>query len=114
VWSLVLFPLLDTRSPVAIGTGIVVLFALIGPVYGPLGAYLPEMFPTRYRYTGAGLSYSLGGVAGGAGILLVAAPLAASAWGPIALGVCMAALLVVAIGCLRGLPETHDRPLAAV
>jgi MFS family permease len=114
VWSLVLFPLLDTRSPVAIGTGIVVLFALIGPVYGPLGAYLPEMFPTRYRYTGAGVSYNLGGVAGGALILLVAAPLTASAWGPIVLGLCMAGLLAIALGCLHRLPETHTRSLTAV
>ncbi|MCE0763035.1 MHS family MFS transporter [Pseudonocardia kujensis] len=114
VWSLVLFPLLDTRSPVAIATGIVVLLALVGPAYGPLGAYVPEMFPTRYRYTGAGMSYNLGGVAGGALILLVAAPLTASAWGPTALGVCMAGLLAIALGCLRRLPETHERSLTAV
>ncbi|GAA4696646.1 MHS family MFS transporter [Pseudonocardia yuanmonensis] len=113
VWSLVLFPLIDTRSPLAIGTGIVVLLGLIGLAYGPLGAYLPEMFSTRHRYTGAGLSYNLGGVVGGAGILVAAAPLAASGWGPIALGLCMAVLLLISVGCLSGLPETRDRSLTA-
>ena len=114
VWSLVLFPLLDTRSPLAVGAGIVVLLALLGPAYGPLGAYLPEMFSTRYRYTGAGVSYNLGGVAGGAVILVVAAPLTASAWGPITLGLCIAGLLAIAVACLRRLPETHQRSLTAV
>jgi MFS family permease len=114
VWSLVLFPLLDTRSPVAIGAGIVVLLALLGPAYGPLGAYLPEMFSTRCRYTGAGVSYNLGGVAGGALVLVLAAPLTASAWGPVALGLCMAGLLAIALGCLHRLPETHERSLTAV
>jgi MFS family permease len=113
VWSLVLFPLIDTRSPLAIGTGVVVLLGLIGLAYGPLGAYLPEMFSTRHRYTGAGLSYNLGGVVGGAGILMAAAPLAASGWGPIALGLCMAVLLLISVGCLWGLPETRDRSLTA-
>ncbi|WP_433502600.1 MFS transporter [Pseudonocardia halophobica] len=113
VWSLVLFPLLDTRSPFAIGAGIVVLLALLGPAYGPLGAYLPEMFSTRYRYTGSGVSYNLGGVAGGAVILVVAAPLTASAWGPITLGLCIAGLLAIAVGCLRRLPETHERSMTA-
>ena len=51
VWSLVLFPLLDLGTPSAVGTAIIVLLALVGVAYGPLGAYLPELFATRYRYT---------------------------------------------------------------
>ena len=110
-WSLVLFPLMAIGSSLAVGTGITVLLALVGVAYGPLGAYLPEMFATRHRYTGAGLSYNLGGVAGGAVILLLAAPLAASAWGATALGVYMATMLLVSAGCLLALPETRHRSL---
>ena len=37
----------------------------MGFVYGPLGAWLPGLFPARVRYTGASLAFNLGGVLGG-------------------------------------------------
>jgi MFS family permease len=39
---------------------------LMGFVYGPLGAYLPHLFPVQLRYTGASFSFNLGGIIGGA------------------------------------------------
>jgi MFS family permease len=109
-WSLLLFPLMDVGTPLAVGTAVVGLLAIIGLAYGPLGAYLPELFATRHRYTGAGLSYNLGGVAGGAVILLIAGPLIA-AFGSLALGIYLAAVLLVSLACLRALPETRTRAL---
>lgn len=38
---------------------------VMGFVYGPLGAWLPGLFPPRVRYTGASLSFNLAGVIGG-------------------------------------------------
>ena len=32
--------------------------------FAPLGALLPELFPTEVRYTGAASTYSLGGILG--------------------------------------------------
>lgn len=52
------------------------LMLVLGIPYGPAAAYLPEFFHTRYRYTGAGMSYNLAGILGGALPLLVAPPLA--------------------------------------
>ena len=37
----------------------------MGFVYGPLGAWLPGLFPARVRYTGTSLAFNLGGVIGG-------------------------------------------------
>ena len=37
-------------------------FALMGGLFGPCGAYLPELFPTHVRYSGAGLSYNLAAI----------------------------------------------------
>jgi MFS family permease len=37
---------------------------LMGITFAPLGATLPELFPTRLRYTGASLAYNLGGILG--------------------------------------------------
>jgi len=37
---------------------------LMGATFAPMGAFLPEQFPVAVRYTGAGLSYQLGGILG--------------------------------------------------
>ena len=110
VWSLLLFPLLDTHSPVAFSIAMIVTVGLQGFAYGPVGALLPETFPTRYRYTGAGTSYNLAGIVGGAMPPLVAAPLA-SAFGSIAIGVMLCALSLLSLFCTKALVETKDRDL---
>jgi metabolite-proton symporter len=110
VWALALFPLLDTGSPVAFAVGVMVTLAIFGVAYGPCGALLPEMFQTRYRYTGAGLGYNLAGVLGGAVPPLIAAPLA-SAYGSAAIGVMLAGLAVVSLVCTKALVETKDEAL---
>ena len=38
--------------------------ALMGFTFAPMGALLPELFPTRVRYTGASTAYNLGGILG--------------------------------------------------
>ena len=35
-------------------------------IFGPCGSYLPELFPAKVRYSGAGLSYNLAAITGGA------------------------------------------------
>ena len=37
----------------------------MGFVYGPLGAFLPSLFPPRVRYTGASIAFNVGGILGG-------------------------------------------------
>ena len=39
-------------------------FIIMGSLYGPVGAVLPELFPTKVRYSGAGIAYSLAAVVG--------------------------------------------------
>ena len=38
--------------------------ALMGFIFAPMGALLPELFPTSVRYTGAATAYNLGGILG--------------------------------------------------
>lgn len=108
VWALVLFPLIDLGGPVAFGVGLAGTLALYGLAYGPVGAYLPELFKTRYRYTGAGTGYNLGGILGGALPPLIA-PALSAAFGSIAVGAVIAALAVLSIGCTLALTETSGR-----
>lgn len=37
----------------------------MGFVYGPLGAWLPSLFPARVRYTGVSMTFNIGGIIGG-------------------------------------------------
>lgn len=39
---------------------------IMGLVYGPLGAWLPTLFPVTVRYTGASVAFNSGGIIGGA------------------------------------------------
>jgi MFS family permease len=36
----------------------------MGATFAPMGALLPELFPTAVRYSGAGAAYNLGGILG--------------------------------------------------
>jgi MFS family permease len=76
----------DASILVAMATG---LFAM-GFVYGPLGAFLPSLFPVRLRYSGISFAFNMGGIFGGALAPIVATALVAS-WGIGAAGLYMAA-----------------------
>ena len=39
---------------------------VMGLLYGPLGAWLPSLFPARVRYTGVSVAFNMGGIFGGA------------------------------------------------
>ena len=45
---------------------------MMGFVYGPLGAFLPSLFPPRVRYTGASLTFNIAGILGAAPVPAVA------------------------------------------
>ncbi|SDT46856.1 MFS transporter [Microlunatus soli] len=110
VWGLVTFPLLDTKSYPLMWLALAGCLALMGLSFGPMGAYLPELFGTRYRYSGAALSYSLGGVLGGALPPLIAVKLAAGP-GSFAVGVMISVIAVISLLCVTRLPETRDQDL---
>ena len=48
----------------------------MGFTYGPLGAFLPSLFPPRVRYTGASMAFNLGGILGGGLTPLIAQKIA--------------------------------------
>jgi MFS family permease len=48
------------------GAYLSMLLFVMGLVYGPLGAWLPGLFPARVRYTGASICFNGAGILGGA------------------------------------------------
>lgn len=62
IWSFVFFRLLDSTQPALIVIAIVVGLIIHASMYGPQAAYVTEQFPTRVRYAGTSLAYTLSGV----------------------------------------------------
>jgi MFS family permease len=58
-------PLLGGGSMVGVFAFMAIALLAMGFVYGPLGAWLPGLFPARVRYTGTSLAFNVGGVVGG-------------------------------------------------
>jgi metabolite-proton symporter len=110
--ALALFPILDLGTPLAFALGMCLPLGVVGLAYGPAGALLPEMFATSHRYTGAGISYNLAGVLGGAITPLVGAQLAVS-FGGTAIGVYLAAIGVISLLSMLALRESKDNTLSA-
>lgn len=112
VAALGLFPLIEGGAALPFFVGVVVLQAAIGLAYGPLGAYLPELFAPRFRYTGAGLAYNIATVLGGAITPIVASQLIAR-YGTFSIGIYMAALCAISLIALlfsreTGIPQLGD------
>lgn len=56
--------LLGAGTPFEILLFLSMELALMGFTFAPMGALLPELFPTTVRYTGAATAYNLGGILG--------------------------------------------------
>lgn len=75
VVGLAIAPLMGAGLPGVFAFVALLLFAM-GFVYGPLGAWLPGLFPPRVRYTGASMTFNIAGVIGGGLTPLIAQALA--------------------------------------
>ncbi len=109
--SLVVFPIIDIGTAWAFGLGLSIVLGVVGLSYGAQGALLPELFPTRYRYTGAGISYNLAGVLGGGVVPLVAAALVPS-YGSLAIGILLGVVSLISLLCTLALPNTNAESFA--
>ncbi len=66
VMGIVFGPLIGTAALLPIFVALSLALFVMGFIYGPLGAYLPALFPIQLRYTGASFAFNLGGILGGA------------------------------------------------
>ena len=72
-WSVIFFPLIDTKSLPLITLAVCGMMFLQGPYMGTQPAMFSELFPATVRYSGASLGQTLGIILGGAIAPLVAA-----------------------------------------
>lgn len=76
--GLLLTPLMQSGSLALIALFLCIGLLAMGFVYGPLGAWLPALFPARVRYTGASIAFNVGGILGGGLTPIIAQSLADS------------------------------------
>ncbi len=71
-----LSPMMGSGSLLLVFLFLALALTLMGFVYGPLGAWLPGLFPAQVRYTGASMAFNIGGILGGALAPMIAQALA--------------------------------------
>ena len=103
VFGLILAPMFGSGNVWGVLAFLCVGFALMGMTYGPLGTALAAPFPTSVRYTGASLTFNLGGIFGASFAPYIATYLA-STYGLHTVGYYMiiaAVITLVAFGFIR-------------
>lgn len=119
VWSASMFPVMNIGVD-ADGVGSIFWFTIgvgmtlgvAGLSFGTAGSFLPELFETKYRYTGAGTAYGFAGVFGGAIPPLLAASLIA-AFGESAVGLMLTLVAIISALVLLTLRETQGGAMDA-
>lgn len=63
---------IESFDPPMITTLVCIGMGLMGLIFGPIGTFLSELFPTEVRYSGASLTFNLGGILGASFAPLIA------------------------------------------
>lgn len=110
-WAFVCFPLLDSGTPLLIGLAVATGFLAHAAMYGPQAAFIAEQFPTRVRYAGSTLAYTLVGILGGGLAPLAFTALLRSSGSTTAISAYLACTLVLSGVALLAARETYRLPL---
>jgi MFS family permease len=111
VFGLVWVPLIELGT-LGVVLWLVLGFTLMGMAFGPMGALLPELFPTSVRYTGSGISYNVSSILGAAVAPFIAVALWQAGDGsPWLVGVYLSAMAVLTLVALLLGKETKDLSL---
>ncbi|AOH85352.1 MFS transporter [Sphingomonas panacis] len=94
VAGLTIAPGLGAASLFGVWVWLAAALFVMGFTYGPLGGFIPELFPAGVRYTAVSLAFSMGGIIGGALTPMGASALAKSD------GLWAVGMLLVAAGAL--------------
>ena len=102
-----LFWLLDTADPTLVALAIALALSLThGTMFGPQASYMPELFGTRMRYSGASLGCQVAAAISGGFAPIIATALFAWAGGTWAISLYLIALAGITLVATLASPET--------
>ena len=105
------FPgLLGSGNQVLVMGFLLLGLSIMGLTFGPMGALLPELFPTEVRYTGASFSYNVSSILGASVAPYIATWLQAN-YGLFYVGVYLAAMAALTLIALLLTHETKHQTL---
>ena len=82
-------------------------FALMGTAFGPIGAFLPEMFDANVRYSGSGIGYNLAAIVGAAFVPTIATWLSHH-WGVHSVGLYLGVMALCCLIAVLSCKETKN------
>jgi len=103
-----LAPMMGSGSLLLVWAFLSFALVLMGLVYGPLGAWLPGLFPARVRYTGSSVAFNIGGVIGGGLTPMIAQALSGRGLGLVGGYLSLAGALSLAAILLLGQRDRHE------
>nr|WP_231879295.1 MFS transporter [Collimonas arenae] len=111
IWAFAFFVLLDSAQPLLIVLAVIGGLVIHAIMYGPQAAFVTEQFPTRVRYAGSSLAYTLAGIVGGGFAPLIIASLFRSFHNTTAISLYVLAALAITGVALFAARETGKSPL---
>lgn len=110
-FALLIFPtLLGSGNHVLFMVFLLLGMSLMGLTFGPMGALLPELFPTEVRYTGASFAYNMSSILG-ASVAPYIATWLQTHYGLFYVGIYLAAMASLTLIALILSPETRNQSL---
>lgn len=111
VWAFPLFALINTGNPLLIAIGMSVGMIAFAALFAPMGAFLPELFATRYRYTGSSVAYNASSIVGGGLSPILATQMIASTGSSLPISAYLVLIALICAVCVWFMRETHTADL---
>jgi MHS family shikimate/dehydroshikimate transporter-like MFS transporter len=107
--AFVVFGLLDTRDPTIITVSIAIVMSLThASMFGPQGAFMPELFGTRVRYSGASLGCQVAAALSGGFSPILASALLAWTGTTLSISFLLLGLATITFAAAWAAKETRD------
>ncbi|VEH08464.1 MFS family major facilitator transporter [Corynebacterium kutscheri] len=104
---------IETATKLSVLAFLTIGMFIMGLIFGPMSAVLPELFPTHVRYTGSGISYNVASILGAAVAPFIATALAKN-YGVIAVGGYLIMVACITLIAVLKMPETKDMDLSEI
>lgn len=114
IWAFAFFRMLDTGLTPMVMLAITVGLVCHGAMYGPQAAFIAELFPTRFRYSGASFAYQATSIVAGSLAPIIALALFKQTHSALPIAIYVAAACTVSVIAALLARETRGKSFAEI
>ena len=114
LWAFAFFPLLDTGSAPLVVLAVIGGLVCHGAMYGPQAAFIAELFPTRFRYSGASFAYQFTSIFAGSLAPIIALALFRQTHSATPIAVYVSAACAISVVAALMARETRGKSFAQI